>query len=186
MNNAKPVNVGDRFGCYEAMEAIANRTIKGKFRCVDCGDERSSLPMMLASRLKREQNQPVCVACRKRLKPKKTEEEKRQSLRKWTREWKSRQRAKEKELPKYRQATRGTQCDHDKELICVDPGGVEIRRCRLCDVVGEPAWTVTVVRPQMNRSMLAHHQYEDDPGFENAVRRLEDFELEPEEEFDRG
>ncbi len=71
----------------------------------------------------------------------------------------------------------GVNCVHKKELICVDPGGVKILRCRVCDEVGVPAVECQVMVRPAGRwgGNLTHRMWEEtDVSWDNAVRLIED------------
>jgi hypothetical protein len=174
----KPTAVGDRYGSMEALEPAPNATKNIRFRCLVCGYERryksSELNCLVA------RGREPCSACRR---ANVTDEEKakiaetaaderaaRDRIAAEDREWLQGAKARKRAVVRMV----GRHCGHEKSLICVDPGGVEIRRCRVCDVVGQPEWEP----PYYRRSALFRYRYvydsEDDPGFENAARLIED------------
>ncbi len=65
-------------------------------------------------------------------------------------------------------------CDHPRVLICVDPGGVEIWRCPVCEPTGAVPWCPPRFEMPVLRGVPGGRASEDDPGIENAVRALED------------
>ncbi len=170
-NRAVPVAAGERIGVMEAVAALANRTTRGEWRCVTCGYVKEANACRLAQEAERG-----CPACNKRAKPKRTEEELRAMRHKYSADRRERVREAMRVLPRHwRNNQQGrNNCQHDKELICVDPGGVEIRRCRECDQTGEPAVRIPFAGELFPARRRNFHDSEDAPSFENAVRVLED------------
>ncbi len=168
------VNVGDTVGTMTALTGAPIRTAKVRWRCTTCKTEREIAYVQLVAQHK---NNKACLVCNPR--PKLSAETLAENRRRGVRDQQARNLEKMRSAAKGRKIgagylVSGTACDHEKELICVDPGGVEIRRCPLCQPVEVPAWTAPRAGCLFPRKALDDHDGEDDPGFENAVRVLED------------
>ncbi len=167
-HRCKPVKEGEIFGRLAATSDIPSRGATGQFRCVQCGAFHET--SATAAKAKGDRSCGICTPSRRRM-PRLSEDER-----------KARQAASK---AKYRVALKagrrsgrliyGSQCQHEKELICVDPGNVEIWRCRACQMTGEPAWTVPLF--DLGKTFRERPNYDGDssPSFENMIRILEDF-----------
>ncbi len=157
-----PVAEGDRFGNVAAAESSPNSTTVTRFVCLTCNAERRAKPTILNTEIKN--GGTGCLACDRAAGRRAISDQHRETIRRY--------QAEMREAPSAPRI-RGRQCDHEKELVCVDPGGVEIRRCRECEETDEVPW-----QPPRVSILTSHYagygEDEDNPGFENAVRAIED------------
>ncbi len=181
-SNARPVQVGKRLGCMEAMEGSIQRGNIIEFRCVDCGAHKRTSAAILANFITTKGTEvSTCQTCRAKSREL-TAEQRLERLRKYGSEQREREREKRSSLPSREKLCRGSMCKHPKTLICVDPGGVEIWRCRECEQTGEPAWYVPRARVVTSRGYKILER--DDASFENAVRLIEDTQGDEHERLD--
>ncbi len=165
-----PISVreGEVFGKLAAVADLPSRMTKGEYRCTACG----TISEVTATYAK-FRGERGCLACNRAAGPSKEELAARKRAKRALRSKVN--NAILRGAPKPGCMVYGKQCEHEKELICVDPGGVEIWRCRECQVTGEPAWTAPVFDLSKTFRYSFSRSSEDDPGFENMIRALEDF-----------
>ncbi len=163
-----PVKAGEVFGKLAAVNGLPSRSSKGEFRCTVC----STISEVTAAYAK-FRGERGCLACNRAAGPNKEELAARRKARMALSSKVNNEILRR--APKVGHMVAGKQCQHEKELICVDPGGVKIMRCRECQMTGEPAWTAP--RCNLGATFRERPNYDNDSSssFENMIRALEDF-----------
>ncbi len=161
--SAVSVREGEQVGKMIALVDIPNQATRGRWRCSVCGVVRN----ISASEI-RSMGDCACVECNKRERAPIIAAKRKATL--------ERRYASVRSLRPHSNRANSF-CLHKKTLICVDPGGVKIFRCRVCDMVGVPAVECQVMVRPAGRwgGNLTYRMWEEtEASWDNAVRLIED------------